>query len=90
MRCTGPRCGDADAELARKLRVGARHERRHLLVPGLHEANPGLRPVHGTEHAVDAVAGVTEDMADPPLMQTLDDEVGDGVGHCGRLPVSLH
>ncbi|MGY4382884.1 hypothetical protein ACVWZ3_010587 [Bradyrhizobium sp. i1.3.6] len=37
MRSAGPRCRDTDAKLAGKLRIGARHERRHLLVAGLHE-----------------------------------------------------
>ncbi|MHC2621451.1 hypothetical protein ACVIW2_003483 [Bradyrhizobium huanghuaihaiense] len=89
MRGTGPRGCDADAELAREFRVCGRHERRHLFVPRLHEADLAFRAVHRAEDAVDAVAGITKDMAHAPSMQALDDEVGNGLGHRAWPSVKL-
>ena len=61
----------ADADLPGELRVGAGHERRHLLVAGLDEARPvgsGFA-AHRAEEADDPVAGVAEDARDPPVLQ---------------------
>src|ERR1700748_2769012 len=50
-------------------------------MPRLHEPDLAVGPVQRAEHAVDAVAGVAEDVAHAPLMQALHDEVADGLGH---------
>ena len=78
-----PRAGGchADADLVRELRVAARHERGHLLVARLDELGVGLRPVERAEEPVDPVARVAVDAVDAPLAETLEDEVGNELGH---------
>jgi hypothetical protein len=53
-----------------------RHERRHLLVAHLHEFD-GAGALQAAEHAVDAVAGISKDPPDAPLMQSVDNEITD-------------
>ena len=77
----GARGCDADADLARELRVRARHERAQLLVARLDELDAPRVAAEGAHQAVDAVAGVREDALDPPLCHSLDDEVADRVAH---------
>src|SRR5207249_4917777 len=75
---------EADADLARELRVGAGHERGHLLVPDLDEVDPAVRlllPREGAHDAVDPVAGVSEDAPHPPLAEPREEEVADGFSH---------
>ena len=48
----GPRGRHADADPAGELRVCARHEGRHLLVPHLNELRVTLRPVERAEEAL--------------------------------------
>src|SRR5690606_2270686 len=83
----GPRCREADPDLAGELRVAARLERRELLVTALDEPDPVLRPVQRAEEAVDPVAGVAVDRADAPPVQAVEDEVGNGLRHLGLLPL---
>jgi hypothetical protein len=44
-------------------------------VPSLHEADLAIGALHRPKHAVDAVAGVSEDVPHAPLMYALDDEI---------------
>jgi hypothetical protein len=88
------RGGQADAELPRVLRVGARHEGGGLLVADLDE--PDLLPPRAERlhDAVDAVAGQAENHFDAPVTEGLDQYVGRGVGHQAasfprRAPSSL-
>ena len=74
---------EADAELARELGVGARHEGRHLLVARLDELDLAVRPIQRLDDAVDAVAGVAEDLAHAPRVKALDDEIPNSLGHAG-------
>src|SRR5690606_1665504 len=80
-----PRRRYAHTDLAGELRVRARHERGHLLVPDLDVFHPVAGAIQRAEEAVDAVAGVAEDPADPPVAEALNDEVADGAGHEGTL-----
>src|SRR3954463_2787992 len=84
MRGAGARSRDTDPDLARELRIGARHESGHLLMPRLDKADLALSALKGAEYAVDAIAGIAKEVADAPLMQTLNDEIGDGLGPRGR------
>src|ERR1700761_1191877 len=65
-----------DAELAGKLGFSHGHEGGHLLMPDLDEFDV-VGPLQSTDHAVDAVAGVSVDAADPPGVQALDNEIAD-------------
>ena len=60
VRGARPRRGQADTQPTAELGIGRGHEGGHL-VPSLDEANLAARPVQRTEHAVDAVAGITID-----------------------------
>jgi hypothetical protein len=62
----GPGGRKPDTDFAGELRVRARHERRHLLVPYLREANPILRAIECTENAFDAIARVAVNPGDAP------------------------
>ena len=68
-------------ELAGELGIGGRHEGRHFLMPGLDELDLALGAVERAEHAVDAVAGIAEDVPDAPVVETLDEKIADGLGH---------
>ena len=57
----GPRGGQADAELAGELGVGARHERGHLLVAHLDELGAARAVARALERADDAVDAVARD-----------------------------
>src|SRR5207249_5941529 len=71
----------ADADLAGELRVAARHERRHLLVPDLDQLRIAGGAVEGAEDRVDPVAGVAVDTPNAPVAQALEQEVGHELGH---------
>src|SRR5205823_3055954 len=77
----GARGGDADADLARELRVAAGHERSHLLVPDLDEVRVAARAVEGAEEGVDPVTGISVDPVDAPLPQSVEDVVSDEFSH---------
>jgi len=81
MRGAWSRCCDADTELAGKLRVGARHERCHLLVACLDEFYFSGGALEGAEDAVDAIAGVAEQAPYAPVLQARDDEIADSLWH---------
>ena len=74
MRRARARGRDADAELAGELGIGRGHEGRHFLVPRLDELDLAVRAVERAEHAVDAVAGIAEDVPHAPLVQALDEK----------------
>src|SRR5207253_9760544 len=76
---------EADADVAGPLRVAARHEGCHLLVPHLDEVGVALRAVERADDGVDPVARVTVDPVDAPLGQALEQEVGDELGHLDLL-----
>ena len=73
------------ADLPGELRVADGHEGGHLLVPRLDEGDPVIVAVEGAQEAVDAVAGVAEDVGDAPLREPLEDLIADVLGH-----VDLH
>src|SRR5258705_13173881 len=70
-----------------KLGISRCHKRSHLLVPGLNELDFSIGAIEGAKHAVDAVAGITEDMAYIPVVKTLDEKITYGLGH-GKLQLS--
>ena len=65
---------EADAELARELRMGHGHEGGHLLVPRLDEVDLAIA-LQGADHAVDAVAGIAVDPFHAPRLEAFDEEV---------------
>lgn len=75
-------CGHAHTELTGELGMGAGHEGGHFLMAGLNEFNLAVGPAQRAEHAIDAVAGVTEDAPYAPLIQTLYQKVAYRAGHC--------
>lgn len=77
---------EADADLAGELRVGAGHERRHLLVAHLDELDLSLSALESAEHAVDAIARVAENPPYAPGVQPLHDEIADRLTH-HKLPL---
>ena len=79
-----PGGGHATAHLTGELGVPARHERGHHLVSRLDELRVAVRPVESPPHAVDAVAGVSEDAVDAPLAQAIENVV------CYLLPATCY
>ena len=65
-----------DAEFAGELGVGNGHEGRHLLMPNLNEFDL-VGPLQGSDHAVDAVARISVDPANSPVVQAFNDEITD-------------
>src|SRR5690349_17414761 len=47
----------------------------------LNELDLAISPVQRPEHPIDAIARVTEDLPDSPGVQSLDDEIPDGLCH---------
>ena len=81
MNAAGAGGGQADAEPAGVLGVGAGHEGRGLLVPHLDEADLVLARAQRLHDAVDAVAGKSEDHVDAPVQNGFDENVAAGVCH---------
>src|SRR6185312_7353957 len=71
----------ADTDLARELRVPAGHERGHLLVAGLDEAQLVLVATQRAEDAIDAIPREAVDGADVPFDQPLTKIVRCGLAH---------
>jgi len=88
----GPRGGEADADLARVLRVRAGHERRHLLVADLHELQQPVRidraagAVQRAHDPVDPVARIAIDPADAVGGEAVEQVAADGLAHAGSSP----
>src|SRR5690606_30018119 len=82
------RRGGTHADRAAELRVTHGLERRHLLVPRLHEPRIVVRLAEGGEDSVDAVPGVAEDLLDAPLAKSLQQVVGNRVSHESLLATS--
>src|SRR3954468_6951597 len=83
----GARSRDANTQTPGKLGISRCHKRSHLLVPGLDELDFSIGTIEGTKHAVNAVAGITEDMTYTPVMETLDEKITYSLGH-GQLQLS--
>src|SRR5436190_20857983 len=81
------RSSDANTQAPGKLGISRYHKRSHLLVPGLDKSDFSIGAIEGAKHAVDAVAGITEDMAYIPVVKTLDEKITYGLGH-GKLQLS--
>jgi hypothetical protein len=64
---------EADPDLAAELGVGARHERRELLMGGLDELDLLAVLVKAAEDPVDAVAGIAVDAGDAVPVEPLED-----------------
>ena len=64
-----------------ELRVADCLEGAHLLVPRLDEAGLVVGPAEGGDQAVDAVAGVAEDLLHVPGPQALEEVVGNSRAH---------
>ena len=73
----GPEVAIHTPTCAGELGVAGGGERGHFLVPGLDEAGIVVGAPEGGDEAVDAVAGVGEDLGDVPLTQAVEDKVGD-------------
>ena len=66
----------AHPDFAGELGVRDGHEGRHLLVPDLDEFDL-VSSLQGSDHAVDAVTGISVDTANSPGMQAFNDEIAD-------------
>jgi hypothetical protein len=71
----------ANPDLTGELGVPASHERRHLLMAGLDEAQLILVTTQRAENAVDPVAREPIDRHDVPVDQSLAQVVSRGLGH---------
>jgi hypothetical protein len=78
--------GQAHADLAGELRVAARHERRHLLVPDLDQLRVAVGAIEGAEEGVDAVARIAVDAVDTPFAEPREDVVRYELTHCRSPP----
>src|SRR5215208_5666748 len=74
------RC-QAYADLTAELRMPACHERAHLLMPSLYEPDAILRAFECAHESVDAITGVTVDSPHAPIVETLNNEVGNCLSH---------
>jgi hypothetical protein len=79
-----PRRCETHTDLARKFRVRAGHKRGHFFVPDLDELDFPIEPSEGSHNSVDAVARIAENPADPPFLETLEEEVTHSPAH--RIP----
>src|SRR5262245_25350893 len=75
------RRGDANADLPRELRVRAGHEGRHLFVPRLDELHAILRAIERAENAVDAITGISVQAPDPPVRESFEKKIRNGLSH---------
>ena len=65
-----------DPDFAGELGVGDGHEGRHLLVPDLDEFDL-VGTLQRSDHAVDAVAGISVDPPNSPRVQAFNNEIAD-------------
>ena len=56
-------------------------------MPGLDKLDFSIGAIERAKHAVDTVAGITEDLAYTPVVKTLDEKITYGLGH-GKLQLS--
>src|SRR5512142_1169841 len=63
--------GDARADLPGELGVRTRHERGHLLVPGLDELRVIADVLERAQERVDPITGISIDAVDSPLARSL-------------------
>src|SRR5437764_11660826 len=82
------RRGEAHADLARPLRVCARHERRHLLVTHLHELQLVLVALERADDRVDPVARITVDPPHAVLGEPFEEKVSSQLSHRVLLTAS--
>jgi hypothetical protein len=61
--------------------IGGGHECRHLFVARLDEIDLAAGAIERAEHAVDAIARVAEEVSYTPILQALDQEIANGLGH---------
>src|SRR5437588_780183 len=78
---TGPRGGQAHAEITGEFGVAARHKGGHLLVPNLDEIELVASAVEGADEAVDAVTGISKDALYPPGGKPFPEEIAYCIGH---------
>ena len=79
----------ADPGFAGELGMRTRHERRHLLVPGLDELGTLRAIARAAERAddpVDPVPGISVDPLDAPCGETLEKVVAHGLAHMCSAP----
>jgi hypothetical protein len=79
---------EADPDFPRKLRMAASHEGRHL-VSNLDKLDLILGARQGAHDAVDAIARVTIDPMDPPLIKPLYHKIANRLSH-GNTSITLH
>jgi hypothetical protein len=80
------RGGEADADFAGELGMRARHERRQLFVPRLHELHGAIGSAERAHDAVDAVAGIAVDAPHAPFTEALEQEIANrGSSHARSL-----
>src|SRR4051812_11665391 len=71
----------AHTDLTGEFCMAACHERRHLFVPRLDELHPVGGALERAHDAVDSVTGVAVHTADTPVMQALNQEIGNSLSH---------
>jgi hypothetical protein len=81
MRRAGAGRRNTDTKTSGEFGIGGCHESRHFFMARLNEFDPVMRPVERAEDTVDAVTRVSEDVANIPLLQALNEEVADCLGH---------
>src|SRR3569832_1381061 len=87
---TRSRGREAHADLAGELRLRAGHERGHFLMARLHEGKLALDAPERAHNAVDAVAGITVDARNAPLLEPLQHEICGGLAHGAVLMVGCN
>lgn len=87
VQVAGPARARTHRELARRLRLGGRGERRRLLVPHMHPVDAALRGAPGAadriDHGIEAVADDAVDALDSGVDEGGHELVGDGLRHGG-------
>src|SRR5665213_2645824 len=77
---SGPGGSQANADLAGKLGVRARHKCRHLFMANLDELELVADAIEGAGNAVDTIARVSVDTIEPPVDESLQQEITDSHG----------
>ena len=67
---------EANSQLAREFRPGARHERGRFFMPHLDESNPVLPLSQRFHDAVDPIARDSEDNLNSPVDQVVHEYIG--------------
>src|ERR1700761_3887884 len=82
------RRADTYSHLARELCMGASHESRHFLMPGLNKVDPVLGAVQSAHDPVDTVTGIPINAFYAPGDETFDNKVANLLCHILRISLA--